>query len=104
MIIVGSFLVAVGGLLSFAINFYYWLLIARCILSFVSPDPRNPIVLFINDATEPVLSKVRSKIPPLGVFDLSPLVVLAGLMFIDSFLVGSLMRYGEYFRSVQPML
>ncbi len=94
MIAFGNLLNALAELLHFAINFFYWILIARCILSFVSPDPRNPIVQFIVSTTEPVLEKVRSRIPPMGMMDLSPLVVLAALFFIDTFLVGSLREYG----------
>lgn len=94
MIALGSFLQAVGGLLHWSITIYIWVLIARCILSFVNPDPRNPIVQFITEATEPLLVRIRSKIPPMGMLDLSALVALIGLHFIDTFLSTTLIRYG----------
>jgi YggT family protein len=97
MIALGNLLIAVGGLLHYIIVIFYWMLLAHVILSWVSPDPRNPIVQFIYSATEPVLAKVRAKIPPFGMFDLSPIVVFLALYFLDAFLVSSLQQYGEHF-------
>ena len=104
MIALGNLLIAIGKLLQFVFYFFYWILIARCILSFVSPDPRNPIVQFITSTTEPVLAKVRGKIPYLGMMDLSPLVVIALIYFLDTFLVGSLVQYGVQFRGPEVLL
>ena len=97
MIALGNLLIAVGGLLHWVIFLFYWLLLAHVILSWVSPDPRNPIVQFIYAATEPILAKVREKIPPFGMFDMSPIVVFLGLYFLDAFLVASLQQYGMHF-------
>lgn len=97
MLLFGYFLKAVAQLLGAVIGIFIFLFIARAILSWVSPDPRNPIVQFINNTTEPILSRVRSKIPPLGMFDLSVLVVILVLYFLDNFLVGSIRAYGELF-------
>ena len=98
MIALGNFLQAVAGVLDWVITIYIWVLIAYCILSFVSPDPRNPIVQIIHSMCEPILAKVRSKIPPIGMFDLSALVVLLGLSFLNMFLVASLYEYGAQFK------
>ena len=60
------------------LNIYMWVIIIKALLSWVNPDPYNPIVRFINDITEPVLNKVRL-ILPVGssfAFDLSPLIVI----------------------------
>lgn len=99
MIALGNLLIAVAGLLHIVIVIFYWLLLAHVILSWVSPDPRNPIVQFIYSATEPVLSKVRGKLPPLGMFDLSPILLFLGLFFLDQFLVATLHQYGQQFIS-----
>lgn len=97
MIAFGYFLKATAGVLHLLLQFFYWLMIARVILSWVSPDPRNPIVQFIYNTTEPMLSKIRERIPPLGMIDLSPIVWFAVLYFLDVFLTNSLLEYGNHF-------
>ncbi|MHB8231832.1 MAG: YggT family protein [bacterium] len=76
-----------------ALNVYMWIIIIKALLSWVNPDPYNPIVRFINDITEPVLNKVRL-ILPLGntiAFDLSPIIVI---FMIYAILI--LLKYAEY--------
>lgn len=97
MIALGNFMQAIAGVLHSVIFIFYWLLLAQVILSWVSPDPRNPIVSFIYQVTEPILRKVRAKVPPVGMLDISPIVVFLFLYFIDSFLVNSLRDYGAQF-------
>ena len=55
MFVVGNFLLAIAGMLQIVINLFYFLVIAAVILSWVSPDPRNPIVQFIYSTTDPLL-------------------------------------------------
>jgi YggT family protein len=93
MIILGYFLNAVGTVLGTVITILMWLFIAHAVLSWVSPDPRNPIVNFIYSATNPMLSRVRSKIKPIGMFDLSVIIVLLVLVFLDAFLVNVIKDY-----------
>jgi len=95
MIITGYFLKAVAELLHLILNFFIWLMIARAILSWVNPDPNNAIVRFLHSSTDPLINKVRGRIPPLGMVDLSPLVILLVLFFLDSFLVGVLAKYAQ---------
>ena len=56
-------------------------------ISWVSPDPRNPIVLLLYRVTEPVLEPIRNALPPMGGLDLSPLVLLFALRILRSLLV-----------------
>ena len=98
MIAFGNLLIALAGVLHWVINAYNIVLIARVILSWVSPDPRNPIVQFVYAATEPLLERVRRKVPPIGILDMSVIVVFLVLYFIDSFLVMTLADYGQQFR------
>jgi YggT family protein len=93
MFIIGNFLAALATVLNYALIFYMWIVIARAVLSWVSPDPYNPIVRFIHNITEPVLYPVRRWFPFrfTGV-DLSPLVVLFVIIFLQRFLVTSLME------------
>jgi YggT family protein len=94
MFVAANFLVAVAKVLEMALNVYWWVIIARAVLSWVNPDPYNPIVRFIYNATEPVLYRIRRTLPfaYAGGLDLSPIIVLAGIMFLQIFLVQSLLQ------------
>ena len=93
MFIVGYFLLALAKVLNFLLIFLMWIVIARAVLSWVSPDPFNPIVRFINNVTEPILYPIRSKLPVnLGGLDLSPIVVFMVIIFLQTFLVPILQR------------
>jgi len=67
-------------------------IIARAVLSWVSPDPYNQIVRIINQLSEPLLFPVRKRVPYISGIDFSPLIVLLVIMFLDNFLVSSLNR------------
>ncbi len=90
MFVFVNFLNAVAYVIDVLLNIYMWIIIARAIISWVNPDPYNPIVSFLYRATEPVLSRVRRVVPNLGGIDLSPLVVLLAIFFLQKFLVSSL--------------
>jgi YggT family protein len=91
MFVASNFVLAVARLLELVINAYIWIIIARAIVSWVNPDPRNAIVRFLYRVTEPVLRPVRYRLPTLASgLDLSPLVVILVLYFLDWFLVSSL--------------
>jgi len=67
-------------------------IVARAVLSWVSPDPYNPIVRMINQISEPVLFPIRRRVPFVSGIDLSPMIVLLILMFLDNFIVPTLER------------
>jgi YggT family protein len=90
MFVLSNFFIAVAGVLNLVLTLYLWIIIGRALLSWVNPDPRNPIVRFLHNATEPILFPVRRLLPYMGGVDLSPLVVIAGIYFLQIFLVGSL--------------
>ncbi len=91
MFVAGNFVLALARLLELAINVYIWIIIARAVLSWVNPDPYNAIVRFLYRVTEPVLRLVRYRLPTLAMgLDLSPMVVILVLYFLDWFLVSSL--------------
>ncbi|MDA8402163.1 MAG: YggT family protein [Deltaproteobacteria bacterium] len=72
---------------------YMWIIIIKALLSWVNPDPYNPIVRFINDITEPVLNKARL-ILPIGntvAFDLSPVIVIVIIWMIIT-----LLKFAEF--------
>jgi YggT family protein len=91
MIAIRHLLVAIATVLDLALNIYMWLIIARALLSWVNPDPYNPIVRFLYNVTEPVMSYLRRRVPVVfGGLDLSPLIVIAVIMFLRIFLVQTL--------------
>lgn len=91
MFVAGNLILALANLLHLVLMAYFWIIIARAVLSWVNPDPFNPIVRFLYRATEPVLRPIRHRLPTLTMgLDLSPMVVLLAIYFLESFLVGSL--------------
>jgi YggT family protein len=65
-----------------------WLVIIAAVISWVSPDPRNPIVQFLYRTTEPILRPFRKILPPqrTGNIDLSPILVILLILFLKVFL------------------
>jgi YggT family protein len=75
-----------------------WIVIARAVLSWVNPDPYNPIVRFIHNVTEPVMYRIRTKLPlNFGGIDFSPIIVILGIIFLQNFVVSSLFRMSASF-------
>ena len=98
MFIIGNLLMAVAVILRYVLTFYMWIVIARAILSWVNPDPYNPIVRFIHNVTEPVLYRIREKIPVnFGGIDFAPIIVILGVIFLQNFVVNSLLRLSANF-------
>lgn len=95
MILLANILIAVAKILSSLIFVYTWIVIIACLLSFVRPDPHNVIVRTLNGLTQPVFYWVRRKLPFLyvGGLDLSPIVVILALQFINIALVSSLSEF-----------
>lgn len=92
MFLFANFIEALAGALSMVLTIYMWIVIIRCFISWVNPDPNNPIVRFLYTVTDPVLYRLRRALPFLytsGV-DLSPIVIVVGIYFLQSFLVQSL--------------
>jgi YggT family protein len=89
MILLANLLLAFAKITDILLTLYTYVIIGRAIISWVNPDPYNPIVNFLYRATEPVLYRVRSLLPDLGGIDLSPLVVLLAVQFLQRFAVTS---------------
>jgi YggT family protein len=82
----------VVAFLGWLLNLYSWIIIAAALISWVNPDPRNPIVMVLRRVTEPVLEPVRRLLPPwkTGGLDLSPLIVLVAIQFFERVILRSL--------------
>ena len=94
MFVISNLLLAVANVLNMALSLYMFVIIARALISWVSPDPRNPIVQFLYVATEPVLRPVRRRLPVTGV-DISPIIVILAIVFLQQFLVLSLRQAAQ---------
>ncbi len=92
MFVFGNLLYALANVVNILLNIYMWIIIIRALLSWVSPDPYNPIIRFLYQATEPVLYKVRQYLPYTGGIDISPIVVILVIIFLQSFVVNSLFQ------------
>jgi YggT family protein len=93
MFVIGNFLAAVAKIIDIGLSLYMWIIIARAVISWVNPDPYNSIVRFLNAVTEPVLYPIRRRLPiSLGGIDFSPILVILAIIFVQTFLVRSLMQ------------
>lgn len=91
MLILSNLFMAVAIVLDYALNIYMWIVIASAVLSWVNPDPYNPIVRFLRKATEPVFYQIRKYLPVnFGGMDMSPIVVFLIIIFLQNFVVKSL--------------
>lgn len=99
MFVLGNFIVAFAKILDIAMTMYMWIIIARAVISWVNADPYNPIVQFLYRVTEPVMAPIRRWIPfgNTGI-DFSPIILILAIVFLQSFLVRSMMELAVYFR------
>ena len=91
MFVLSNFISALATILDYILTIANWLIIIRAFLSWVSPDPYNPIVQFLYKSTDPFLNPFRRLLPPFktGV-DLSPILAIAALIFLRYFLVNGI--------------
>lgn len=95
MFIIGDLIIAVAKILDILLEVYMWVVIIAAVISWVSPDPYNPIVRFLYSVTDPVISPIRRLIGGrLGPIDISPLIVILAIIFIQKFLISSLIELG----------
>ncbi|WP_447986265.1 YggT family protein [Nitrospira sp. Nam74] len=90
MFVAGNILQAVAVIFDYVLWLYMWVIIARALISWVNPDPWNPIVQFLQRVTEPVLYPIRRRLGFAMGVDLSPIVALLVIIFLQVALVQSL--------------
>jgi len=86
MFVLADLLRAIAWLIDYVLWAYLWIVVIRALVSWVNPDPWNPIVRFLYQATEPVLRPIRRRLPMTGI-DFSPMVVILAIYFLQRFLV-----------------
>lgn len=95
MFVFGDFMVAAARVIDTLLEIYKWIVIVAALITWVNPDPYNPIVRFLHGVTEPVFRPIRRLIGyRLGPIDISPLVVILAIIFLQSFVVRSLVKLG----------
>ena len=95
MIIMANTLAAVAMILKWLLNIYFWIVVAAALITWVRPDPNNPIVRALRMMTEPVFYRVRKWLPftyAAGI-DFSPVVVIIAIELINQIVVKSLAEY-----------
>ncbi|HBO85131.1 MAG: hypothetical protein A2073_05260 [Deltaproteobacteria bacterium GWC2_42_11] len=90
MFVIGNFLNAAATVFDYVLTFYMWVIIIRALISWVNPDPYNPIVKLLYQITEPVLYPLKKRMPYMGGIDLSPLILIIIIVFLKFFLVQTL--------------
>ena len=91
MFIAGNLLEGIATILHTVLEIYMWVIIVRALISWVNPDPYNPIVQFLQRVTDPVLYQIRKRLGmgSMG-FDFSPIIAILLIMFLQIAVVGSL--------------
>jgi YggT family protein len=95
VIALGNILIGIGTVLDMVLGLVLILVIARAILSWVNPDPYNPIVRFLMASTEPFLRPLRRYIPAFGGIDFTPIILLVLIYFLRLALAQTLIEYGQ---------
>jgi len=90
MFAISNVVFAIAKVLDSVLSIYKWILLIRVLLSWVNPDPYNPIVIFLRQVTDPVLRQLRKIIPPIGMIDLSAIVAFLLIAFLQEALVRTL--------------
>lgn len=91
----------VGQLLHVALTAYLWIIIIGALISWVNPDPYNPVVRFLRKATDPLFFWLRRHMPLItGGVDFSPIIAIALVLFLDYSLVPILIEGGNILANV----
>ena len=101
MFVLSNLIATLARILDICLTVYMWLIIIRALISWVSPNPYNPIVRFLYRVTEPALRPVRRIIPLQGLgIDFSPVIVILVILFLKDFIIPTLYYYAQ--RSLVP--
>ncbi len=100
MFILSNLLSALARIADISLTILYWLILIRALISWVNPDPYNPIVQFLYKTTEPILYPIRKLLPMNFRFgiDISPIIAFLAILFLKSFLVRTLIDLASRLR------
>jgi len=88
-------LIALVSILSGLLTLYTWVIVASALLTWVNPDPFNPIIRILRSLTEPAFNLVRPYVPTVGAIDLAPIAVILGIMFIQQGLLPIIAQFAH---------
>jgi len=94
MFVLSNFIRAMASVVGIVLDIFYWLILIRALISWVNPDPNNPIVQFLYKATEPILQPIRRMLPSMGI-DISPIIAFLIIIFARYFLVQTLIDFSQ---------
>ncbi|MDD2220229.1 MAG: YggT family protein [Desulfoplanes sp.] len=99
MFVFTNLLQAVASVLDTLLSLYFWVVIISALLTWVNPDPYNPIVRILRNLTEPVFYRIRKWIPftYISGIDFSPVVLLLAIQFVKIFLIRTLYQLSGVF-------
>lgn len=89
MFVLSNLITALAQILDIVLSILYWLILIRALISWVNPDPFNPVVQFLQRTTEPILRPIRRLMPSMAI-DLSPIIAFVAIIFLKSFLIRTL--------------
>lgn len=95
MFVLANFIDALATVINILLGTYVWVVIGRVIISWVNADPYNPIVNFLYQVTEPLLSRIRRFLPSIGGLDFAPMLLILAIIFLQSFLVPTLRQLAQ---------
>jgi YggT family protein len=98
LFVLSNFLHAGATLVDYILSIYVWVIIIRALITWVSPDPGNPVVQMLYRITDPVIEPVRRRMPNFGGMDFSPLIVILAIFFLQNFVVRSLFDLARLMR------
>lgn len=95
MFLFANILSGIGQVLGILLDIYFWVVLLACVLTWVNPDPMNPIVRTLRMLTEPVFYRIRRALPftYINGFDFSPVIVLLAIKLLDTIVVRSLLQF-----------
>ncbi len=93
MFILGNLIISVAKILEVILTLAYWLILVRALISWVSPDPFNPLVQFLYRTTDPILDPIRRRLPHMAI-DISPIIAFLGILFLKTFLIETFIEIG----------
>jgi len=96
MIVISTLIMAIANILNMIIGLYIWIVIISALITWVRPDPYNPIVQILYKLTEPVYALLRRYIPTnIQGFDIAPLILILGLQFFQMFFIQLLFKFAQ---------
>jgi YggT family protein len=98
MFVMGNLIEAIATVIDIVLTIYLWIIVGRAIISWVNPDPYNAIVVFLYRVTEPVLRPIRRWLPTGMGIDFSPVIVILVIVFLQRFLIKTLLRMAYQFQ------